>query len=112
MDTNKLLNRNLTYWPIEINIGDGEFLKDINGFKSTNLTNAWTIAEGKANGNDWDELAVWVIYSILHENAKYNFENKNYKILSTKIILNEFEEKLREALKAEGYEEMLKHFNS
>ena len=112
MDIDKLLLRNLNYWPPEIEIKDGRLLSDINGFKSISLTSVWNDAEEKVKGSDWDELAVWIIYNILHETAKRSFESKTYKIFPGEILLSEFSDLLIEALNNEGYEEMLKQFNS
>ena len=110
MKAQDIFNRGKTYWSIELNIEDGEFIDEIEGFRSKNLTNAWEIAEKKAHGNDWDELAVWIIYGLLHIKSKNAFRKNIYKISLNQVTIEDFKKELLQQLQYEGYEEMLSVF--
>ncbi len=107
MKAEKLLYNVLKYWPSEIDISDSKVISETNGFKSYNLSQDWSIAEQRAKNNEWDELAVWVIYGLLHEIAKENFSKGVYKIYPTQITVTNFKLNLLEALQNDSYESML-----
>jgi hypothetical protein len=97
----------ISFWPDSIDIADGKFIEEISGFRSGNLTKAWDDAEHKSLGDDWSELGVWVIYGLLHQKAKRDFEHKMFNLSPSQLNRDEFKKSLLEALREEGYEQML-----
>jgi hypothetical protein len=76
------------------------------------LAHAWDLAEQKAIGQDWDELAVWVIYKLLHKRAALDYRTKSFRMYPSQLNKEEFKVVLFEELQQEGYEQMLKELNA
>jgi len=111
MKFNDLYQKTIKYYPAVIDISDGEFIEETNGFRFDNLSNAWDLAEPCA-GNEWEELLIWIIFRALHRKAKLLHGAKGPKlmIVETAINLTDLQEMYFEALQVEGYEEMLEQY--
>ena len=110
MKAEEIFNRGLKYWPTEIDVSDGKEVIETNGFLSNNLSSTWNEAEENANKNEWDEIAIWIIFGLLHISARVNFKKGIHKIYLSEINYEEFKIKLFDALQYEGYELMLSEY--
>jgi hypothetical protein len=108
---NQLFQDAKLLWSSKIDISDGKVIVETSGFESVNLNCAWAQAEKKSSGEDWNELCVWVIFKMLHREAKIKFQTKVYEVQASSLSLDDFKKTLLEALQVEGYEEMLKELN-
>ncbi len=94
----EIFKRNIMKWPSEIDISDGVLIPESNGFRSGNLLNIWDGIEQSVVGNDWDEIAAWVIYGILHKQAKEGFIMRLKAIYPHEVQIDLFEKRLKDAL--------------
>jgi len=111
MKFNDLYQKTIKYYPTDIDISDGEFIEETNGFRFDNLSNAWDLAEPYAE-NEWEELLIWIIFRALHRKAKLLYETKEPKLMIVEAAINltDLQEMYLEALQVEGYEDMLAEF--
>ncbi len=122
MNLKELFKSHLSYWPSEINISDVTIIKRDNtvgdGIRSWNLWNTYEEVEKKIRDNEWQGLASWAYYGILHSKLKsyLDKESKSEKILVVSAAIenefNEFSKTILETLncKGLGYEGMLKEY--
>ncbi len=107
MKFNSLYQKTIKYYPSEIDISDGTMDNETSGFLSRNLSNAWNTAESQGT-NEWEDLLVWVIYQAVHKEAMSMFKNDRSKSIAvSQIDPRDVEEGYYEALREEGYEDML-----
>ncbi len=111
MKAYELLNNTLNYWPNEINISDSLVIHENDGFICNNLILSWDNAAQNSEGNDWEELAAWVVYVLLHITAKEHFIKGIYKIYPTQISLIDFKFYLLENLQYDDYKSMLLEYH-
>lgn len=100
----------LDYWPNKVDVSDGELIHKTNGYISKNLSIAWNYAEKRAQGNDWHELGVWVIYGLLHSIAKSNFGENIQTLSLSKITIDMFKTNYLKQLQHESYQDMLSQY--
>ncbi|KAA0991031.1 hypothetical protein [Dyadobacter aurulentus] len=111
MKFDDLYQKTIKYYPTSIDISDGKFLEETNGFRFDNLSNAWDLAESYAE-NEWQDLLIWTIFGYLHNKARSLFTSKESEImtLSTVIDIEDLEMDFLSDLQEEGYEDMLKEY--
>lgn len=97
-------------WPKAIDISDGKYIEQTNGFYSENLSKAWDVAEESVT-SEWQALMVWTIYQYLHSKA-FKLFKQGGKELNVDEQLNELdvERNYLDSLHGEGYEHMLKQY--
>ena len=100
----------ISFWPEEIDISGGKQIEETDGFYSENLSNAWNLAEDSSR-NEWEALMIWVMYQELHKKAAFFHEKGKPNLLVNDLDLSDLEQKYHEALKEEGYEDMLKEYS-
>jgi hypothetical protein len=107
MKFNDLYLKTIRYFPVEIDISDGEYIEDTNGFYFPSLSNAWNVAEPLAE-NEWQDLFIWTIFGYLHRKARA--KESGIMKLSLIIDIKELEVDYLKDLQEEGYEDMLKEY--
>jgi len=110
MELEKLYNGVLEYYPGQIDISDGNFVSETNGFNSVNLFSSYEAAEEAVSlAGEWHSLINWVIYQVLHEIAINQFV-KDKSINRKALNKNRVRDLLIENLKTDGYEDMYLEF--
>jgi hypothetical protein len=122
MNLKELFKSHLSYWPNEINVSDVSIVKRDNtvggGIRSLNLWNTYEEIEKNTRDNEWQGLASWSYYGILHSKLKSYLDkgSKSEKILIVSDAIenefNMFSKTIVETLnyKGIGYESMLKEY--
>lgn len=108
MKFKNLFLKTVKYFPSEIDISDGKYIEKSGGFYFKKLSDVWNIAESHSE-NDWENLLVWTIFTILHKDSIHIYKHSQIKFITIENILNPqfVEKKYLEALHEEGYEDML-----
>lgn len=111
MKFNDLYLKTILYFPIEIDISDGKYIEDTDGFYFGSLSNAWNMAETRTQ-NKWQDLLIWTIFGYLHKKAISLFNSKKSDIMNllTVIDMEELEKNFLIDLQEEGYEDMLEEY--
>lgn len=110
MKRETLYDDGISLWPKVINIKDGKFIPETKGFYSQSLISSWEKVESLAEGDDWKELSVWIIYKLLHKISLNKFTLNEYEVSLSEVNKLEFYQLLEEELKGDGYSEMLSQF--
>lgn len=111
-NVDQLYEQSILYWPELIDISDGKFVPETNGFKFERLSKAWDGAESKAKGNEWSELSAWIIFRLLHKIAENKFNSKIVVLRPSELSVESFKQDLLNELQNRGYEEMLTEISS
>ena len=111
MKFNDLYSKTIVYFPNEIDISDGKYIEDSDGYYFGSLSNAWNMAEPRAE-NKWQDLLIWTIFGYLHKKARSLFNSKESEIMTlpTVIDIEDLEKDFLSDLQEEGYEDMLKEY--
>lgn len=111
MKFDDIFNKVLEYWPEDIDISDGKYFEEDNGFGSSNLSRTWNKVEIEVGETDeWKALMVWTIFTVLHDVAIESYLKDIYTIKIKEIDTKKFKNRFLEHLKVEGYENMLKEY--
>jgi len=105
MEFATIYNKTIKYFPEIIDVSDGIFYPDSDGFLSKNLSTIWNEAEEKAE-TEWEALMVWILYQNIHTIAKLKAKSSGIVAIGD-INTENVETDYFEALKEEGYEKML-----
>jgi hypothetical protein len=101
----------IRFWPSEIDISDGKYFKDNNGYSFYALSRAWNKVELEVGGeNEWNALMVWSIFTVLHAMSIENFNKKRFRFYTYEINEAIIMEKYLEHLTVDGYEDMLEKY--
>ena len=111
MKFSELYNEAIKLWPDEIDISDGKPLEQ--GILFENLSFIWNKVETKAKKmGEWFDLATWIIFGNFHDIAKQGFQIGLKTVSKNQIEVEKVKSDLINNLKLEGYEDMLKEFES
>lgn len=108
-----IYNKIIKYWPKEIDISDGSYIKETDGYLFPSLSKIWDTIERKVGtSNEWKSLMVWTMFQVFHELAKKKYkQNKENKILLPRSVTMELiQNQYIKNLKEKGHEDMLKEF--
>jgi hypothetical protein len=107
-----LYTESLAFWPDDIEIFDGERTDEGEVlFLRLSLTYDRIDTEIKPLG-EWYELMAWVIFKNLHGIAKKKFSPRALTFSKMELDTDSIMADLLNNLKTEGYENMLKEFES
>jgi hypothetical protein len=111
MKFNDLYLKTIKYFPSDIDISEGKFIEETQGFRCEILSKVRRLAEAHSK-NDWEELLIWNIYKLIHRKAKslYVSDDPKLMIVADAIDLDVLEKMYFEALQIEGHEDMLKEY--
>ena len=111
MKFNELYNEAVRLWPDEIDISDGKPLD--HGILFENLSIIWDKIETKAKKKgEWFDLVTWIIFGNFHDIAKKGFQVGFKTISKNQIDVEKVKSDLINSLKVDGYEDMLKEFET
>lgn len=109
MKFEKIYRESILFWPNTIDISDGKFIEETNGFYLKNLSSAWNKAEELAS-NEWQDLMVWTLFKMIHTKAEENFKKGVLYVDIQSLDLEELKSKYLEDLQEEYYEDMLAEY--
>jgi hypothetical protein len=109
MEFATIYNNTAKYFPDTIDVSDGVFFADSDGFLSKNLSEIWNNAEEKAE-TEWEALMVWILYQNVHAMAKVKSKAKEGVVVIRDINTEVVETDYFEALKEEGYEKLMEEY--
>ena|SRR2546425_646711 len=98
MKFSRVLRESLRFWPVQIEIADGELQPGGGGIFPA-LSRAWDFAEECAGSwSEWHQLMVWAIYCALHKRACQAAANSQITVLKSEIDRAYLEHKYSESL--------------
>lgn len=104
----------LTFWPLEVDISDGQNVEFDGGYFPM-LSKTWRQVEIKtANEPEIMQLMVWAIFCAYHKRAIENYQNGIQKVFLTELDLNYVKSKFEESLfdnESNYYVEIRKKYN-
>jgi hypothetical protein len=108
MKTIDILNNVKLLWPNTISLNGSKIINE--GFLSPELSFYWEKAQMKIS-DDWEDLGVWVFYTLLHKIALSSFKNGIMKVEIKDIDIFSFQSYYYTSLK--DYDiDMFKNYES
>lgn len=108
-----IYNEVIKYFPREIDISDGYYIKGINGYMFPTLSRVWSKIEMKVGKeNEWKKLMVWIIFQVAHSKAKKLWQqDREHCILKIREIdPGLIKKQYINALHEKDYKDMLREF--
>ena len=88
----------IQYWPVAIDISDGELLEGDGGFFKV-LSAHWDkIEDDHKESSEWCELMIWSIYAGYHKAAVEGLKNGKVEVSQSDIDLEYVDSKFNESL--------------